>query len=310
MPPLATHSPRRHTVASDATIRPVSGRRAGSRPAPDLAAPAPEAAVCPAATTLHDRRGVSFMAVTEQAPAQTRAPVGERDTPTTGRCPRGRRRHVRSTHLRHIGSLTAGHSMILAVKWPPRSSRTLLLLQAYQRGRCATTRVSEASARRSEFVHPTAVSVRVRHGGFDVATGPSRRSAAAGSPVRVRPAALLGHPTMTTDTDSERSEAEVEQDTMVTEAAERYDWEDREAYGTFGEKKVYLTARLREGEFPTLTAMVGGKWEHYEDDEIEDEYVRHTKTKRMFDSIGDLELAYESLLDVHGLVEELPEDWK
>jgi len=97
---------------------------------------------------------------------------------------------------------------------------------------------------------------------------------------------------------------------MVTEAAERDDWEDKEAYGSIGEKKVYLVARLRKEKYPRLIAMVGGEWYHYDDADMEDEYVRHTRTERSFDSIGDLRVAFSALVDEHDLAEELPEEWK
>lgn len=104
-------------------------------------------------------------------------------------------------------------------------------------------------------------------------------------------------------------DGEGEQHTMITEAAERDDWEDKEAFGTIDGKKVYLVARLRNGIAPELVAMVGGEWYHYPDG-MDDEYARHTRTERSFNSLSNLRVAFSALVDEHDLVEELPDEWK
>lgn len=111
---------------------------------------------------------------------------------------------------------------------------------------------------------------------------------------------------MSDTSDESRDDA---QHTMVIEAALRHEWEDREAYGTIDDMEVYVVARLRDGKYLELVSMVGGEWYHYEDD-MEDEYVRHTKTKRTFESVDDLRVAFRALVEEHDLERQLPEDWK
>lgn len=144
MPSLATPPNDTTTVASDATVRPVQRRPAGASPAADLAARAPEAAV-PTTSRLHHGEGKSRTTPRTRAqPIGTRASAGKGDTPVTtnGLCLHGIRRASRTLFRRScssIGSSTAGHGEMPAVERPPRSSRTPAPLQAYKRGRCATT---------------------------------------------------------------------------------------------------------------------------------------------------------------------------
>ncbi|QLG62852.1 hypothetical protein [Halorarum salinum] len=97
---------------------------------------------------------------------------------------------------------------------------------------------------------------------------------------------------------------------MILEARNRDRWEDKEAYGEIDGEKVYLVAELRDGKYPKLVAMVGGEWYHYPEDDLEDEYVRHTKVTKSYDRVDMLNTGFSALVEKHGLVEELPEEWK
>lgn len=95
----------------------------------------------------------------------------------------------------------------------------------------------------------------------------------------------------------------------IMEAQARHHYTTREAYGTVDGDRVYLVARLSEYRQPLLEAMVGGRWEHYEDDAVEDEYVGHTRVRRRFESIEDLEAAFDRLVDAYSLQDDLPDAW-